>query len=153
MSTLTKNFNTVKENKSYIMKIAHRIAKSLVGDYQARLKMALKKAWAIYKIEKSNMQTWGNLHKVFFENAVTNQFNDTITSMNYFIQNLNGLLVIGKYDGDNVLLLKEFKYDIFNKFKHIRKKTDLMKRFENEMTRILFRHVANNLLCDFKVNA
>lgn len=35
-----------------IMKRAHEIAKKLVGDYAARLKYALKKAWAEYKASK-----------------------------------------------------------------------------------------------------
>lgn len=45
----------MKTSKSTLMKNAHTFAKQMVGDYQARLSLGLKKAWEIARALTSNV--------------------------------------------------------------------------------------------------
>lgn len=69
-----------KEILSKIMKQAHEIAKRLEGDYQARLKMALKMVWeavkdrtAVVSYKETRRKEWKKYgkHRIYIDGEVT----------------------------------------------------------------------------------
>ncbi|MED4914314.1 hypothetical protein [Parageobacillus thermoglucosidasius] len=89
-----------KRARREMMEIAHKIAKTLEGDYAVRLKMALKIVWkaikeesAIVGVKIKRQKEWKNYgkYRMYYQGEVTYVvFHDTLNCLYMHTKNMNG---------------------------------------------------------------